>query len=211
MVRQEEQRTYPEARLILDTRRAGYRDVSSDQVEGEPESQSFEWAVRMIASLGVHLHRAGFLVHSVETGPKQIGAFGDANQWTGRDEEFLVSLASIRLTDPDVAALPGNDVSGEAAKGPVFAVLGTPEADTVKWLARQRRPYELAVAFVLGAQDSPGIDAIERAFGIEPALTPATAYLENAGWIVVPVSLEHDPASAWLAVVAETGTLHDSA
>lgn len=208
MVRQEEQRTYPEARLILDTRREGYEDVAHDQLEHEPESHSFEWAVRMIASLGVHLHRSGFLVHSVETGPKQIGEFGDANQWTGRDQDFLVSLASIRLTDPDDGALPGNDESGEAAKGPVFAVLGAPEVDTVKWLARQRRPYELAVAFVLGAQDTPAIDFIEQAFGVEPSLAPATEFLRSAGWIVVKVQLDDSPAAAWLSVVEETGVFH---
>jgi hypothetical protein len=211
MVRQEEQRTYPEARILLDTRRPGYKDSSTDQIDGEPESESFEWAVRMVASLGVHLHRAGFLVHTIETGPAQIEPLGDASQWTGKDEDFLVSLASITLTDPPRNSVPGSEDGAEGSLGPAFAVVGSPEADTVKWLARQRRPYELAVVFMLGAQTTPAIDFLESAFGVERGLTPATAYLENAGWIVVQVGLHDDPAAAWMAVVAETGTIHEPA
>jgi uncharacterized protein (DUF58 family) len=211
MVRQEEQRTYPEARIILDTRRPGYADVSTDKLEGEPESASFEWAVRMVASLGVHLHRSGFLVHAIETGPAQIRPLGDASQWTGRDEDFLVSLASIQLATPHVGSVAGSEDNAEGALGPAFAVVGSPEADTVKWLARQRRPYELAVVFILGAQATPAVDYLERVFGIQPKLTPAVEYLEKAGWIVVQVGLHDDPVSAWMAVVSETGAVHDPA
>jgi hypothetical protein len=62
---------------------------------------------------------------------------------------------------------------------------------------------------MLGAQTTPAIDFLERAFGVERSLTPATQYLENAGWIVVPVGLHDDPISAWMAVVAETGVIHE--
>ena len=63
MVRQEEQRSYPEARIIVDTLRSGYSDVDPTQADDEGESLAFEWAVRMLASVTVHLRRSGFPGH----------------------------------------------------------------------------------------------------------------------------------------------------
>lgn len=200
MVRQEEQRTYPEARIILDTRKSGYSDVVSDAMDFERESDSFEWAVRMVASLGVHLHRSGFLVHVLETGPRQIEPLGDATQWTGRDEDFLVSLASIRLTEPQFGQKNRiGDDAVEGSLGPAFAVVGHPDPETVTWLARQRRPYELAVAFVLVGSNR-ATDYIEDAFGIDPKPTQVAEYLAASGWLVIPVRRTDDPADAWLEV-----------
>ncbi len=65
MVRQEEQRSLPQARVIVDTLRSGYHDLDTDRRSGKAEtdeSASFEWVVRMLASVTVHLRRGGFQV-----------------------------------------------------------------------------------------------------------------------------------------------------
>ena len=92
MVRQEEQRSHAEARLMIDTCRSNYHDAHPLGVGEGPESESFEWAIGLIASLGLHLQRSGFLVHVIESGEAQIGSLE-------RPDEFLESLASVELLD----------------------------------------------------------------------------------------------------------------
>ncbi|MEJ1229582.1 MAG: DUF58 domain-containing protein [Galbitalea sp.] len=60
MVRQEEQRSYPEARIILDTRTDGYGGTISSFEFHDSGFTWFEWAITMVASIGVHLHPLGF-------------------------------------------------------------------------------------------------------------------------------------------------------
>lgn len=209
MVRQEEQRTYPEARLIFDTRTTGYRDVSTDRSGEDAESESFEWAVRMIASIGVHMHRSGYLVHIVETAPAQIAPLGDATQWTGRDEDFLRSLAGVQLATPSADSAPGGtrfkDEGPDGVSGPVFAVIAHPDANTIDWIARQRRPYEPAVAFVLTGISGSSVDYIETQLGIPVPRSSTVERLESAGWLVVPLRLSDDAAVAWATVIAQAG------
>lgn len=183
MVRQEEQRARPEVRLLVDTRRTGYPDVVEQHwrtADIEPESETFEWVVRMVASLGVHLHRAGYFVHVVETAPAQIASFGEANQWTAQDEAFLTSLASIQLAD-----VHGNDRVGpneQSPTGALFAVIAQPDPAALEWLLRQRRPSERAIAFV------PASSA------------KAHEALVAAGWQCVIFRPGDDLAMVWSAV-----------
>jgi len=181
MVRQEEQRARPEVRVLLDTRRSGYDDVIETPVRGamaELDSETFEWSIRMVASVGVHLHRAGFLVSIIESSPAQIESLGDTNQWAAHDEAFLSSLASIRLTDAD--AIP-RDV-GDAVNGPIFAIVGEPDNETLEWILRQRRPQQRAVVFLPSWAKT------------------ATAEFTNAGWQVIRIRTADDPADAWAAI-----------
>ena len=70
MVRQEEHRSHPDARIIVDTRQSGYPDAVPDPGDTwspTAHSESFEWVVRMTASLGAHLESAGFRVLIEET------------------------------------------------------------------------------------------------------------------------------------------------
>ena len=187
MVRQEEQRSFPEARIILDTRTDGYGGGISAFEFHDTGFTWFEWAVTMVASIGVHLHRSGFLVQVLETGQKQIAPLGDANQGSGQDVEFLLSLAGLRLTDPGPFIGPGNDDRSQTALGPVFAVLADPSAETLRWIMAQRRPYETGVAFVVESGNP----------GIREALT-------ESGWICVPVTDTTDPSRAWLSVLGIT-------
>ncbi|MCU1404929.1 MAG: hypothetical protein JWQ43_1232 [Glaciihabitans sp.] len=190
MVRQEEQRTHPEARLLIDTRSGGYPDAWAELGGSDSAGGSFEWAVRMLASLGVHLHRAGFLVQVVETGPAQVTPLADANGGAGGELAFLVSLAAIA---PSNAPLPRNGgIAGEerpeGLHGPVFAIISEPEPEALRWVAAQRRPFELGIAFVIGRRSS-------RAF----------TELTEAGWTCVPVRETDDPALAWASIARFTG------
>jgi uncharacterized protein (DUF58 family) len=187
MVRQEEQRSYPEARLILDTRTDGYGGAISLFEFADNGFAWFEWAITMIASVGVHLHRSGFLVQVLETGPRQIAPLGDANQGSGQDVEFLLSLAGVRLTEPAPMIGDGNDERALGALGPVFAVIADPPAESLRWIVGHRRPYEAGVAFVIDTGN--------------PAVAET---MQNAGWIVVPVTEQSDPALAWASVARIT-------
>lgn len=182
MVRQEEQRSYPEARLILDTRTDGYGGAVAGADLGSAVDP-FEWAITMIASVGVHLHRSGFLVQILETGPRQIAPLGDANQGSGQDMEFLLSLAGVRLTAPAPIIGDANDERVLGALGPVFVVVANPPVESLRWIIAHRRPYEAGVAFVIESGN--------------PAVSES---LQAAGWICVPVNEHSDPAHAWAGV-----------
>jgi hypothetical protein len=187
MVRQEEQRSYPEARLILDTRADGYGAIPVSFEFSDTGFSWFEWAITMVASIGVHLHRSGFLVQVLETGAKQIAPLGDANQGSGQDIEFLLSLAGVRLHEPTPVIGDGNDERAQGALGPVFAIVADPSAETLRWISAQRRQYEAGVAFVIDTGN------------------PAVLHtLQAAGWICVPVRHTTDPAQAWARVASIT-------
>lgn len=205
MVRQEEQRSFPEARIIVETTRPAYRDASTDPLD-DVESSAFEWTVRMLASVSVHLRRAGFLVTIDETGPAQLEAFGHGRRRTWGDEEFLARLATLTLCAAPAARHPGRE---RGANGPLIALLGHSEPDTIDWLLAQRRPGELAVAFMV--RTPTAVDVISREFGFTSTGPSTGERLADAGWLVVPVRSDDDHASAWDAVVIETGRARGTA
>jgi hypothetical protein len=187
MVRQEEHRSHPDARILVDTRRRGYPDAFSDtgmSWSADWASDAFEWVVRMTASLGLHLELAGFRVAVEETARPQIEPIGD--RWEGRRAEgFLTSLAAVQLLDrtvEELAALPPSE-----GAGPVFAILGDPEDATVEWLIRRRSKGEVGYAFLVHTRP----DVLER--------------LRDAGWMCVVTEAFEDPADAWRAAASETG------
>jgi uncharacterized protein (DUF58 family) len=183
MVRQEEQRSFPEARLLIDTRLDGYGGSLAEFGFSETGYSWFEWAVTMVASLGVHLHRAGFLVQVFETGDRQIGALGDSSQGSGQDVEFLLSLAGVRLAPPRQYARADLDETSQRALGPIFAVVADPDEEALRWMLAQRRPYEPGVVFV-----------------IQTGSTRAWEAFAAAGWTCVPVRDTDDPGLVWASV-----------
>jgi uncharacterized protein (DUF58 family) len=193
MVRQEEQRSFPEARLLIDTRMDGYGGPIAEFGIHDTGFTWFEWCVTMIASLGVHLHRSGFLVRVLESDTRQIASLGDADQGSGQDIEFLLSLAGVRLSDS--RKFVGGDVEERAQGnlGPIFAVVAEPSVDTLRWILAQRRPYETGVAFVIDTGNAHIWTA-----------------LVEAGWTCIPVRDTDDPALVW-ASVGSFSALHDNA
>jgi uncharacterized protein (DUF58 family) len=187
MVRQEEQRSHAEARLVLDTRRSNYADIVARATPEAAESESFEWAITLTASLGVHLQRRGFVVQVIETGHRQVASLD-------RPEEFLESLASVTLTDagvPGGLSLLRGVQRPDRSQGSVFVVLSDADAETIERLVAQRHAFDLAVAFLV----SPRQVALNRT-------------LTDAGWLCV-TSLPGDAIrGAWFDVGAEQGGSH---
>lgn len=180
MVRQEEHRSHPDARILVDTRLSGYRDARPDPGvawSAEWESASFEWVMRMTASLGLHLERAGFRVAVAESSSPQIAPIDDRSV-AGRTSAFLESLATVHLVEPRSAGAPTPPTEG---RGPLFAILASPESATLDWVIGRRRPGESAVAFLV----DPTPESLTR--------------LRDAGWGVVAARDGDDPRDAWVA------------
>jgi uncharacterized protein (DUF58 family) len=180
MVRQEEHRSHPDARILIDTRQSGYPDAQPDPGDTwspSAHSEGFEWVVRMTASLGVHLEAAGFRVSIEESGVPQVEQLGE--RWEGgrRAEGFLTSLAAVRLIDRPHDPV-GTSVVAEP-EGPVFALLADPDESTIAWMLKRRRAGQAAVAFLLDPRQS----LRER--------------LGAAGWEVVAVHEDTHPGDAW--------------
>lgn len=180
MVRQEEQRSHAEARILLDTRRGNYRDVAVTDESDSARSDAFEWAVTFTASLGMHLARNGFLVQVIETAPTQLASLE-------HPDEFLESLASVALSSqtPGELSLLHGVQRPDRSQGSVFAVLSDADAVTVDRLAAQRHAFDLAVVFLV----SPRERAIERT-------------LTDAGWVCVRVDVDEPIDAAWAALGA---------
>ncbi|WP_353810189.1 DUF58 domain-containing protein [Agromyces sp. SYSU T00194] len=206
MVRQEEQRSDPDARIIVDTALHG-RGRTSFAVGEDRYHHPFELGVEIAASVGVHLLRGGFRVTVSETGPSQLepgprrragGLFGDApveyQGGTGERAllEGLAHLASpgTRTATGDRSGAPHDDPRrvGGRARRPAFAVLVDIAPDEAAALAVMRPAFEPAVAFVL-----------------ETVRGTLVGDLEDAGWRCIPVRSAQDIPTAWHAVAPEQG------
>ncbi|WP_166788032.1 DUF58 domain-containing protein [Cryobacterium adonitolivorans] len=206
MVRQEEQRSHPEARIILDTSRGG-------RGAGLRHDAEFERAVELAASIAVHLLEGGFRLDVVELGPCQLlpgrpvpgdpraphdpdegrrgGLRGDDPASFSGPEGVLAlvdALAIVVQRDRVVRAanddvVPGRGHLAASALGrqvPSLAVLvDIGPADTSDLVAL-RGLCQPAVAFVF---DTMGAASIDR--------------LNEAGWHCVPVGAATQVAAAW--------------
>lgn len=183
MVRQEEQRSHAEARMLIDTRRAHYRDAGRFGTPDAPESESFEFAVELVASLGLHLQRSGFLVELVETGEPQLASLD-------RPDEFLNSLASVCLLDSATEgfSLARGMQRPDRAQGTVFAILSDADSELLERLVVQGRSFDQAVAFV-----------------ISPRKGPLVQTLRDAGWICVTARPGDRVEQLWRSLGNEQG------
>lgn len=206
MVRQEEQRSHPEARVLLDTTRGRAR----------PAGAQFERAVELVASIAVHLLDDGFRVDTIELGPAQLVpspvaprrsrpgepvASADASQgglrgddpisFTGPEGSRALLDALAQVHQRARAADTGRGAAESAARPragtlggrvPTFAVLvDTADGDTADLVAL--RPLcQPAVAFVF-----------------DTVSTASTERLGEAGWQVVPVTAATPADAAWHA------------
>ena len=206
MVRQEEQRSHPEARIILDTTRGGRGADRGHDAE-------FELAVELAASVAVHLLEGGFRLDVVELGPCQLlparrlagdprvphdpddgrrgGLRGDEPaSFTGPEGVLgLVDALAIvvqrdrvaRTANDDDALHPGRrPASALGRQVPSFAVLVDVGPADTRDLVAMRGLCQPAVAFVF---DTMSADSIE--------------HLIEAGWHCVPVAAATPVAAAW--------------
>jgi uncharacterized protein (DUF58 family) len=206
MVRQEEQRSNPEARLIIDTAVSG-RGRGALFSHGGRYDHGFELGMEIAASVGVHLLEAGFQLQVTETGESALapgperargGLFGDppvSYSRPGGDGRFLEGLAHIPVPDPSVRSARGDGereggmdavrATGirSPAQRPGFAVLVDIDEHEALALARIRRTLDPAVAFVL--------DSVRRIHVDE---------LVDAGWLCLPVRSARDIPGAWASI-----------
>lgn len=178
MVREEEQRSHAEARIVLDTSRRGYSDRrgSAEPYEGrsgvttgdEAQSERFEWTLKLAATLALHLEQRGFLVQIAETAPRQLTA-------PDRVDEFLESVAAISLVPRsgplDESMLP--DTHPDRTLGMIFAMIADAEPVTIESLVAQRTQFGLAVAIVASPRPDKTIERLESAGWLCIAAPPA--------------------------------------
>ncbi|MCY7325470.1 MAG: DUF58 domain-containing protein [Microbacteriaceae bacterium] len=179
MVRQEEPRSHAKARIILDTRSTGYADHQPGRRTDEPQSESFELAVSIAASIALHLARGGFAVEFVETGERHLAPVSPT-------EPFLRSLATLELAGATGEYPVGSTLAStrpDRIHGSVFAIVSDADAPTIERLVAQRSDFDLAVAFVVTWRDSLALETLRR-----------------AGWTCVPVALGDSVEDAWRAV-----------
>ncbi|WP_308465005.1 DUF58 domain-containing protein [Rathayibacter soli] len=200
MVRQEEQRSDPNAWILFDTRRAARTD--RHVTRHHSRNAAFEQAVTLVAALGSHLLNEGFVVNVVETGRVQfsgrtgagrLGVLGSAAasfELPAGEQLLLANLASVRQVGQSArqrerdASSAGDILADGLRRGgkavPVFAVLVDGGLSDVTVLASVRHQCDPAVAFLLGGASRLGDDDLVR-----------------AGFTCVTVSSGDDPQTAW--------------
>ena len=183
MVRQEEQRSNPEARLVLDTTPSGLTLRST---------RAFELAIEIAASVGVHLIGAGFRMQLVEIGASQVapgperehgGLRGDAPVFfdVGGERPLLEALATVQPVETvagSASGAPGRSMG--AGQSPSIAILVETDAAGLADLRALREKSHPAIAFVLDTM-SPG----------------SVATLRDAGWRCILVKTAAGIPEAW--------------
>lgn len=194
MVRQEEQRSKPEARLVIDTSTDWRADAALLELAGDRTSRhaaAFETAIECAASIGVHLIDSGFQVEVIETTRPQLG-LGHSTHFRspGGDHALLEGLAGIHQQGPDDdrdhagTVLSASASAGSAgARAPLLAVLVDPDAQACAALNRLRAAGGPAVAIV---QDTLSMVARDT--------------LEGAGWQLVLLRGPRQIAECWLEI-----------
>ncbi|MBC7518914.1 MAG: DUF58 domain-containing protein [Microbacteriaceae bacterium] len=182
MVRQEESVSHAEVRIVLDTRRRGYRDLSC--LPDRPQSEAFERAVSVAISAALHFSRLGYAVDLVELGAGHLAPLTPT-------PAFLRSVATLELSDVDGGrggGAPGKAVTRRAASGAVIAVLENADAEAMGRLALLRVGCSPAVAIVVGTAS---------AFTTQNRLAAA-------GWDCVAMPPEATVEQVWQAAAARS-------
>ena len=186
MVRQEEQRSNPEAMVLLDTDARHYRSDAGGV------SDAFERAVECAASIALHLRMVGCGVQVLETARTTASYLGGGDPLVGGagERDLLVRLAELEPrgdTDPeDFAAHAGGELRRSGHSVPLFAIVGGVEPGEAAHLATLRRWSEPAIAFVTG--------------GVAGRMRNVLRPLENAGWICIDLDRVGGLSAAWAAV-----------
>lgn len=212
MVRQEEQRSNPEARMVLDTTLAGAAGLGAGHVPPHLIA-AFEFAVELAASVGVHLLDAGYRLEVIELGASQLmpggrpalgGLHGDVPavfRAPGGDRALLEALAGVvalpwpsrsaRLAAARRVPLPAA-LRGAQSTLPTFAMLVSVSEADVDDLVAFARQCDPAVAFVQ-----------------RTVAAPARERLQSAGWRCLELATVEDLTAAWNDATGQRGAGHD--
>jgi uncharacterized protein (DUF58 family) len=177
MVRREEQPFQSRATLLLDGRRRAHR--------GDGPASSYEYAVSAVASIGVALARAGFLLRLLDETGRDLGP----PHCTVSEGVILDALALVQTTRVDsLAAAAARLRSG--GDGVLIAALGALDLEDAQRLARLRVGAGTCVAVLLEVE---GWGVV----GGRAAARPAADLLAAAGWRVLSLPFGTTLASAW--------------
>lgn len=208
MVRREEQPWRNRAVIFLDSRLVAHR--------GEGSESSFEQAVAVAASVGVHLARRGWVVRLLrddgEDTSSAVGATGEAAQ--------LNRLADISGSRSYGLGVGAAALSADSAAGLIVAVCGAlgPEdlpaltrargsrqgiavlldvhswaaATSARSTARPQAPHPPTAATAVGSPRSAKAGTAARL-----AFTAGAEHLAVAGWKVLPLGRGDDLAALW--------------
>jgi uncharacterized protein (DUF58 family) len=183
MVRREEQPFQSRATLLLDGRLTAHR--------GDGPGSSFEYAVSAIASIGVSLARAGFVLQLLGEDGADIPP-----PTAGLTEAVL--LDSLALVQPgrggNLAAATTRLRTGFG--GVLVAVLGAVGVEDAERLARLRIGAGTCIAVLLDTDSWAPVSPKARQ-AAQAAQDRVTSLLGGAGWRVLPISHGTTLASMW--------------
>jgi hypothetical protein len=183
MVRREEQPFQSRATLLLDGRLTAHR--------GDGPGSSYEYAVSAIASVGVALARAGFVLQLLGEDGVDIPP-----PTAGLTEAVL--LDSLALVQPG----RGSNLSAATTRlrtgfgGVLVAVLGSLDVQDAERLARLRIGAGACVAVLLDTDSWAPVSPRARA-AAEQAQDRVASLLSGAGWRVLRVPHGTTLASVW--------------
>ena len=190
MVREEEQRGDPEARILLDTTLSAHQHGSRHEFDDRVHA-GFELGIEVAASIGVHLLDLGYQVRCDAIADPARGGIASTSDgeyhMPGGDRAMLEDLARLesptRIEEPaGRTTTAGSSAPPRAreARMPGFAVLVEPDEHDAATLVALRPGFEPAVAFVTATTSSRVVDA-----------------LEDADWRVVRVRKPTEIGGAW--------------
>lgn len=242
MVRQEETAATPRATLVLDQRESCYDHgflspfwAETPDDSSPASSETFEWAVSAVMSVGTHLLERGFAVRFIDAAARPGLARSPSASAPGVDilsgaagvEDLGEGLAALGL-EPASSAAAGNPPPEEKRKPlrpgrpsqpwpaqPPAADRG-PFGDALEdTLLEKRHRGPLVVITGSISEDearrlAPAADHVPAAIAVlvterPPASAAALALLRSAGWQAVAVSPAQSLASAWTAAPEPAG------
>jgi uncharacterized protein (DUF58 family) len=191
MVRQEERPWRGQSTVLLDLRSIAHAeaaDLSAYPVPHDPRlTNSFEWAVSAVASIGSHL-----LVRGREL--TLLADPADDRLRLGNSTLLANHLASVRpLGHPDLTVLAGS-IRSSVRDSSLVAVLGKLDPNSLRMLADAHPRGRSSPAFAILLDVDTWRDPEAAA---NPSLDASAAVLRNAGWRVATVRHGDTTALAW--------------
>jgi uncharacterized protein (DUF58 family) len=197
MVREEEQRGDPEARVLLDVPSGPKSGLAVHHERPFEIDERYELAIEVAASIGVHLLEHGFRLRCTSIADHERGIvpsapFDGSYRMPGGEHLLLedlarIDVASSRRRRDDGHAASQTGARGRDAREPGFAVLADPSQADAGALVALRPGFEPAVAFVTATVSS----AVRQ-------------MLEDADWSVVTVRRSTEIDGAWTAIASAT-------
>jgi hypothetical protein len=191
MVRQEERPWRGQSTVLLDLRSIAHAeaaDLSAYPAPHDPRlTNSFEWAVSAVASIGSHL-----LVRGREL--TLLADPADDRLRLGNSTLLANHLASVRpLGHPDLTVLAGS-IRSSVRDSSLVAVLGKLDPNSLRMLADAHPRGRSSPAFAILLDVDTWRDPEAAA---NPSLDASAAVLRNAGWRVATVRHGDTTALAW--------------